>query len=259
MDKTDLTLSPRPTVRDQGVRYPESDGKPMGESGVHVDVMLSILEMLRRHFKGRRVAILGNMFLYYEEGNPKKVVCPDVFVTLNVPRNTTRRTFKVWQEGKGPDLVIEVTSKKTKKEDLGKKFEVYRDVLKVREYFLFDPLQEYLEPTFQGFRLVEGRYEPIPADEFGIPSAVLGLRMEREDSNLRFWNPQTGKRILNAEELGEAALIAEAARQDAETARQDAEQARRLEAAARRGAEAEVQRLLREVEELRRRSSEEKS
>ena len=37
----------------------------------------------------------------------------------NVPRDTHRRTFKVWQEGKGPDLVIEITSKKTRKEDLG--------------------------------------------------------------------------------------------------------------------------------------------
>jgi len=266
MDKPDLSLSPRPTVRGQGVRYPESDGKPMGETGVHVEVIFSILGMLWRYFRGRRVAILSNMFLYYEEGNPKKVVCPDVFVTLNVPRNRRRRTFKVWQEGKGPDLVIEVTSKKTKKEDLGKKFELYRDVLKVREYFLFDPLEEYLEPPFQGFRLVEGRYEPIPRDEFGISSSVLGLRLEREDTDLRFWDPQSGKRIPTVEELDEATAQAEAARRDAEAARQDAEAARtdaeaasRIEAAARQRAEAEVQRLQREIEELRRRTSEEKA
>ena len=89
------------------------------------------------------------MFLYYEEGDPRKVVCPDVFVTLNVPSNTKRRTFKVWEEGKGPDLVIEITSKKTRKEDLHKKFDLYRDVLGVREYFLFDPLEEYLSRRFR--------------------------------------------------------------------------------------------------------------
>ena len=83
----------------------------------------------------RRVAVLANMFLYYEEGDPRKVVCPDVFVTLNVPSNTIRRTFKVWEEGKAPDLVIEITSKKTRKEDLQKKPNLYRDVLKFGSTF----------------------------------------------------------------------------------------------------------------------------
>ena len=78
--------------------------------------MLAVLAMLRRHYsEDYRVAVLANMFLYYQEGDPKKVVCPDVFVTLDVPRDTHRRTFKVWQEGKGPDLVIEITSKKTRR------------------------------------------------------------------------------------------------------------------------------------------------
>ena len=166
----DKSLSAGPTVRGgRGIKYPESDGKPMGETGVHVDVMLAVLAMLRRHYSGNdRVAVLANMFLYYKEGDPRKVVCPDVFVTLNVPSNTKRRTFKLWEEGKGPDLVIEITSKKTRKEDLHKKFDLYRDVLGVREYFLFDPLEEYLEPSLQGFRLTAGATTPSrgPAQDF---------------------------------------------------------------------------------------------
>ena len=205
----------------------------MGETGVHVDVMLAVLAMLRRQYEeNSRVAVLGNMFLYYEEGDPRKAVCPDVFVTLNVPRNTKRRTFKVWEEGKGPDLVIEITSKKTRREDLGKKFDLYRDVLRVREYFLFDPLEEYLEPSLQGFRLVEGRYQAMAWDQSGIFSDVLGLRLERDETDLRFFNPATGRRILTGEELGRAA---------------DAEAVARLRA------EAEVERLRREIEVLRRR------
>ena len=106
------------------------------------------------------------MFPYYEEGDPEKSCVPMFFVTLNVPSNTKRRTFKLWEEGKGPDLVIEITSKKTRKEDLHWETDTYRDVLGVREYFLFDPLEEYLEPSLQGFRLTEGRTTPSlgPAD-----------------------------------------------------------------------------------------------
>jgi len=214
MKAMDKSLSAGPTVRGgRGIKYPESDGKPMGETGVHVDVMLAVLAMLRRHYSGNdRVAVLANMFLYYEEGDPRKVVCPDVFVTLNVPRNTIRRTFKVWEEGKGPDLVIEITSKKTRKEDLHKKFDLYRDVLGVREYFLFDPLEEYLEPSLQGFRLTEGRYDPIAWAGAGLFSEVLGLRLERDEMDLRFFNPATGRRIPTGEELDKAVNAAEEAR-----------------------------------------------
>jgi len=231
MKAMDKSLSAKPTVRGgRGIKYPESDGKPMGETGVHVDVMLAVLDLLRRHYSGNdRVAVLANMFVYYEEGDPRKVVCPDVFVTLNVPRNTIRRTFKVWEEGKAPDLVIEITSKKTRKEDLHKKFDLYREVLRVREYFLFDPLEEYLEPSLQGFRLIDGRYDSIAWAGAGLFSEVLGLRLERDEMDLRFFNPATGRRIPTGEEFG------------------------RAEADARLKAEAEVERLRRENEALRRR------
>src|SRR3954454_19995503 len=186
MRKTDTSLEVRPTVRDgRGVKYPESDGKPMGETGVHVNVTFLALELLRRHYGPyARVAVLSNMFIYYKEGEPKKVVCPDIFVVPGVPRNTMRRTYQLWLEGERPEAVIEMTSKKTRKEDLGKKFEVDRDELKVREYFLFDPLGEYLSPSLQGFRLVEGVYVPIVPDATGIFSEVLGLRLERDEADL---------------------------------------------------------------------------
>ncbi len=242
----DHSMSTRPTVRGgRGIKYPESDGKPMGETGVHVEVMLAVLAMLRRHYYGNdRVAVLANMFLYYEEGDPKKVVCPDVFVTLNVPRNPIRRTFKVWEEGKAPELVIEITSKKTRKEDLHKKLDLYRDVLRVREYFLFDPLEEYLEPSLQGYRLIDGRYGPIAWAGGGLYSEALGLRLERDEMDLRFFNPVTGKRIPTGEDIDKAAQAAEEAREELGKIAQAAEQAR-LET------QAENDRLRRENEVLR--------
>jgi Uma2 family endonuclease len=223
----------------------------MGETGVHVNVTFAVLGMLRWHYRPHsRVAVLANMFLYYKEGDPKKVICPDVFVTLDVPRNTMRRTYKTWLEGKGPDVVIEITSKKTRKEDLGKKFDVYREVLRVPEYFLFDPLEEYLEPSLQGFRLIEGQYRQIAWDGSGPSSEVLGLRLERDEADLRFFNPVLGRRIPTGEELGEAAESAEAARNDAQA---ENERLRREAEQERREAQAETERLRLEIEDLRRR------
>src|SRR5262249_17025656 len=118
------------------IEYPDSDGKPLGETGVHVSVIFTLLELLTRYYADTRmVALHSNLFGYYAEGDPTRVVCPDVMVALGVPVQITRRNFMVWKEGKGPDLVIEVTSRKTRREDQREKFELYRDVLKVREYF----------------------------------------------------------------------------------------------------------------------------
>src|SRR5262249_26677080 len=94
------------------VEYPESDGKPMAETDVHRDWMFRIIELLKFFFTGKMVYVSGNLLIYYVEGDPKKSVAPDVFVVKNCePRR--RRIFKIWEEGRGPVFVLEVTSKKT--------------------------------------------------------------------------------------------------------------------------------------------------
>ncbi len=176
---------------------------------------------------------------------------------MGVPNEPDRRSYKVWKEGKAPDVVFEVTSRKTRKQDLTEKFEIYRDVLRVREYSLFHPFEEYLDPSLQGYRLVAGSYEPIPMIKGGMPSEVLGLELQRDAENLRFFNPETGKLLPSVHELArEVDLVrreAEVARREAEVARREAEVARLKEEVARLKAEEHVQRLQREVEELRRR------
>jgi len=255
------TKTPRQPNLDveDGIEYPSSDGKPMGETGTHARVaMVSIYGVLDRYFMNNpRVAVHANMFMYYVKGDPKRNVCPDVFVARDVDNDFKRRSYKVWKEGKGPDVVFEVTSRKTRKQDLMKKFEIYRDVLRVGEYFLFDPFEEYLDPSLQGYRLVADRYEPIPMIKGGMPSEVLGLELQRDDVELKFYNPETGKLLPSVHELArEFDLVrceAEAARLKEEVARREAEAARLKEEVARLKAEQEVQRLRREVEELRRR------
>ncbi|ODU01054.1 MAG: hypothetical protein ABS79_02330 [Planctomycetes bacterium SCN 63-9] len=253
------------------VVYPESDGKPLGETGIHIELMFEIMGVLRRHFQDREdLAILANMFLYYQEGNPRKNVSPDIFVTLGVPSNPHRRTFKVWEEGKAPDCIIELTSKGTRNEDRRTKFQIYQDILRVREYFLFDPEEEYLKPSLQGFRLVDGKYAPILPEAGRLPSEVLGLHFERDELNLRLHDPLSGRWIPNAREVDamyweakeaqlaeeEARRREEEARHREEEARHREEEARRKEEAARKLVESENERLRKEIQELRKRLTE---
>src|SRR5690349_14469775 len=128
----------------QEIYYPESDGQPMAESDLHRKEMIYLLDALEVHFHGvPDVYIAGNLLLYYAEGFPKKCVAPDVFVVKGIPRGN-RGSYKLWKEGAAPVFVIEVTSSSTRSEDLGNKRELYQR-LGVEEYFLHDPLGDYLE------------------------------------------------------------------------------------------------------------------
>jgi Uma2 family endonuclease len=250
------------------IDYPSSDGKPMGETPLHYRVMADLWEMLEDWFAADAMTyVAGNMLMYYVEGDPRKQVCPDVFVTRGIRKRPQRDIYLVWQEKKAPDLVIEVTSKQTKKNDLGAKMELYRDVLRVREYFLFDPRAEYLDPPLQGYRLRAGRYVRISEKGGGLSSVVSGLRLEREGEHLRLVDPETGRRLLTPREAHLAAqeqrAQAEQQRAQAEQQRAQAEQRReqadrRLEQAERQrreeaeAAQVEIERLQRELADLRR-------
>jgi hypothetical protein len=148
---------------------------------------------------------------------------------------------RAWEEGmRLPDVVIELTSKKTHVADQSTKPELYAR-LGVREMFLFDPFGDYLQPRLQGYRLVNGAYQLM--DDYPLRSAVLGLELREEDNALRLYNPRTGERLRTAEEAELARLAAEAARKVA-TDQLEAEAVARLEAEARAvAAEAELARL----------------
>jgi Uma2 family endonuclease len=264
--------------------YPTSDGRPMGETDLHRKLMASLIELLENWFaRDPMVYVSGNLLVFYEPGNRRRHLSPDVFVVKGVP-NHIRDNYLIWEEGRGPDVVIELTSASTRTEDVDEKMGLYRDVLRVPEYFLFDPRGEYLEPDFQGYRLSGSDYVAIEAVANRLPSECLGLHLERRGQGLRLFDPATGQYLPSQEEQTQretaARVAAEQARQQAEQARQQAEQARQQEAQmrqqaeqarrqeeearqqaeqarqqaeqARQQAEAELERLRRELEELKR-------
>ncbi len=233
-----ITTAARP------IYYPETDGKPMAETDVHIDVLIYLREALKDYFRDApQVYVAGNMLLYYEEGNPAACVAPDVFVVQGVA-NQERRTYKRWEERQPPAVVFEITSRGSRLEDLGTKRAVYA-MLGVQEYFLYDPLGEYLQPPLQGYRLQEGEYERmLPGGEGELVSHTLSLQLRVEEGRLRVINPETGERLLTpAEAL--AAQRAEVAARQAEAAARQAAEARAAQA------EADLERLRAELARLR--------
>jgi Uma2 family endonuclease len=215
----------------QSIVYPETDGKPMGETDMHIDAVIYLREALKDYFReALQIYVAGNMLVYYEEGDPAACVAPDVFVVQGVAKQE-RRSYKLWEEGRPPAVVFEVTSRSTRLEDQGTKRALYA-MLGVQEYFLYDPLGDYLRPPLQGYRLQEGEYERmLPTGPEQLESQVLGLHLQLIDGRLCLIQAATGERLLSPAE-------AQAARRAAE-----------IRAA---HAEAELQRLRAEIERLRR-------
>ena len=205
------------------VEYPSSDGKPMAETELHQRVMIDLIFRLKAWAATQqRVHAAGNLLVYYEEGNPQRHLAPDAFVAFRVG-NHERESFKTWEERAVPAVVFEITSKTTRREDTRTKRAIYQDVWEVDEYFLFDPREEYLDPSLQGFRRVRGAFQPIrPANDGSLSSRRLGLSLFRDGVLLRLRDTATGTMLLTPQDR---ALRAEAEKDQvaAENARLKAE------------------------------------
>ena len=93
-------------------------------------------------------------------------------MVLDVPPGE-RKSWVIWEECKGPDVVIELLSEKTAAQDKGRKKQLYQNQLRVGEYFWFDPFNPQ---DLAGFGLLGGAYQPIDAGAQGhLPNQVLGL------------------------------------------------------------------------------------
>lgn len=214
----------------------------MAESDLHRGVMVAIIRLLQRFFLGRRVYVSGNLLIYYEQGNPYKSVAPDCFIVRDVEPQM-RDVYKIWEEGKGPEVVFEVSAKTTRRVDCGKKMRLYAE-LGVQEYFIYDPTAEYLDPPLVAYELVGGGYVPMKPvkeevslgdlafvpDQTEAPeyiSLLMGLRLTLDEQNqLQFYDLTTNQRLLDdTEALAVAETMARDAQLRAEEEKQRAEEA----------------------------------
>jgi Uma2 family endonuclease len=189
------------------IDYPESDGLPMGETDLHQWWMIRIKDLLRQRYQGEQVYVSSNLLVYPEEGNNLRHVAPDCFVVLDCDPGF-RRTYKLWEEGKAPDVVFEVTSNSTRRQDEDDKPALYAEI-GVREYFLYDPTADYLDPPLQGFRFTKQRPAPIRPNAAGeLVSRRLGIALRLEGSDLVMTDSKTGARLLTQAQAAEEQLRA---------------------------------------------------
>lgn len=220
-----------PSWIDEPDLYPTHEEDHVPETPQH--------EALARYLKGALAArlpdrwVTGDVCMYWEKGDFQKYVAPDVLV-VDVPTpDPAPSTYLRWS-GAEPLIVIEVGSRSTLVEDTGPKVGTYAVLLRVPEYL-------YFTPGWQSavlFRLANGGYQAVPADERGwVHSETLGLWFGVDETGwLRVYTP-AGERLLSHEE--------------AERARQEAERALQQERQAREDAERRLSELKAELEHLR--------
>ncbi len=189
-----LATQPLPgTVEDP--RYPDSDGRPMGDTDYHTAALIWLRQALEDFFAAvLDVYVASNLIFYYEQGRPRSRRDPDVLVARGVGKHT-RRSYRLWEEKVLPCVLFEIASRRTWRVDLGDKRELYAR-LRVPEYFVFDPEGRYLHPPFQGFRSKKGVSVPMkPAADGSLTSKELGLRLVPEGGMLRLYDLRTGQPV----------------------------------------------------------------
>ncbi|MCF4970732.1 Uma2 family endonuclease [Nostoc sp. CMAA1605] len=160
------------------LELPYDDGVPM-ESARHkaqmdllIDALIPWLEQREDGFVG------GNMFVYYSlaQVRNKDFKGPDFFIVLGVPKGE-RRSWVVWEEGKAPDVVIELLSPSTASTDKNEKMLIYQNQMRVSEYFWYDPFNS---DDLAGFSLQKGVYlsiNPNNQNQLVSQSLQLGLQL----------------------------------------------------------------------------------
>ena len=233
--------------------YPSGDGEPMAETPIHVEAIMLLHQALEDFFKDRPdVFIASDIFWYFKEGSRSKTsrISPDVMVVPGVTQREIyeRRSFFSWVEERVPVAVFEMASRKTWRNDLGKKKDIY-EKLGVKEYFLFDPEFRYLEAPLIGFRLRGKKYRQIPLAEEMI--SELGFRVAAERWMIRLIDSTTNEPVFTrAEALEQSQANEKMLERLVESERLRAEAERRLVNSERQRGDllaAEVERLKKQL------------
>ena len=235
----------RVVVVPEPIDYPDSDGLPMAENESQFWPILYVGSALDRYYQDRDdVYVVGNLLVYYQQGDAGKSVSPDLMVVFGASKQV-RSSYRVWEEPKAPDFVLEIASESTYRTDRGEKRGIYAD-MGVAEYWQYDPVGSYLVPPLLGHGLVEGRYVAIPAvsREGGLlvlRSEVLGLELHLRSGApvreaLHFYDPVRGAYLRTYRE-------AEARLEQTEDQLRRTQDRLRQEQAARQALEAELRDL----------------
>ena len=244
------------------IEYPERNW--IAQSISHGDAVLQAAAALRNHFRERpEVLVAMELAVYYRRDDNNAWLQPDVQVVFGVSREN-RRSYRIWEEGKAPDFVLEVASPATAEHDAKYKRREYAR-MGVREYWRLDPEGTLMGSALEGYEASGGKYEPVQpvassGQERWFRSRVLGLELRSQRQAratvLVFRDPRSGEETDGAPEEAErrrriAERDARAAQQEASAAKQEASAARQRETAAKQEASAANERAQALEEQLR--------
>lgn len=191
------TPKPKDVIFPPGDLY--SDEPPL-ETDLHLRQMILLIQCLEWWWRNRNdFYVAGNLTIYYSPRQRKSEDFrgPDFFVVLGTERKP-RKSWVVWEEdGKYPNVIIEVLSDTTAATDKDLKKQIYQDIFRTPDYFWFDP--NTME--FAGFHSVDGEYQPLEANLQGwLWSQQLGLYLGIYQQKLRFFTPN-GQLVPTPEEV----------------------------------------------------------
>ena len=116
-----VVTKPSGIITVPAMTLPTEDGEPL-ETSWHRSEINLLIEMIRVHWRGRRDFYAGgNMFIYYSlaQARNRDYRGPDFFVARGVDGSFSREAWVVWEEGgKYPDVIVELLSPSTAREDL---------------------------------------------------------------------------------------------------------------------------------------------
>lgn len=194
-------------ISEEEVIFPPGDilsDEPPLESDLHreqIDLLIRILKLWWRERQDFYAS--GNLTIYYSPNQKKSEYFrgPDFFVVLGTEKKD-RKSWVVWQEdGKYPNVIVEILSSSTAAVDKGLKKQVYQDTFRTPDYFWFDPVTMEL----QGFHVVDGKYQEIQRTTDGrLWSQQLELHLGVYEGKLRFFTTEN-QLILSSEELAQQA------------------------------------------------------
>jgi Uma2 family endonuclease len=158
-------------------QLPCDDGIPMETQRHKMQMDLLIHALYPWLEKQNQGYIGGNMFIYYSAAQLKNqdFKGPDFFAVLDVPK-VERKSWVVWEEGKTPDVIVELLSESTANYDKTSKKQIYQDQMRVPEYFWYDPFNP---EDWAGFRLNGRNYQPITWEDKGFFCEGLQLYLTR--------------------------------------------------------------------------------
>ena len=198
------------------VEYPERHW--IAQSVAHGYAVRLATVALDQRFRDREdVLVAMELVVYYQRGDNTAWLRPDVLVAFGVQRGVKRSTFKVWEEGKAPDFVLEVASPSTAEKDARHKAREYARI-GVREYWRLDPEGTLMGVPLEGYRVRGGRYSRVAlvAGPGGVEyqrSGVLGLDLrtvrQQGATVLVMRDPRTGEEFDDAVQEYDRRRIAE--------------------------------------------------